>query len=261
MSWRNEKTMRWEMDNDEAKVILSACRPHGQDAGDPVFAEALSQAEHDPELRQWFEAERAFDQAVSGCLGQIPVPADLKHHILAGHRIGRKPEPARKFHLPLAMAASIALTFGLGYFAGNLNQDAGEFSLADYRESMIEVVGAGIEFDVRSSRMEELTDFVALKSAPSAKNLPGSLADDSVMGCKIVSWNDRKVSLFCFRNKAGQIVHLFVADVKDSLLAGRDTTGKVIAEVNNLPTLSWEDEGYQYLLAGHTADTDLSQYY
>ena len=53
------------MKNQEAKFILGAYRPDGQDAGDPVFAEALSQAERDPDLRTWFERGRKFDTTVS----------------------------------------------------------------------------------------------------------------------------------------------------------------------------------------------------
>ncbi len=249
------------MDNDEAKVILAACRPHGQDAGEPALAEALAQVERDPELRKWFDAERSFDQAICACLDQVPTPLDLKRHILAGHRVGQKPGSTRSVWAPLAIAASLVLTFGLGYFTGSVDRDAGEFALVDYRESMVEVIGAGIDFDVRSSRLEELADFLALKSAPIPKALPTSITDDAAMGCKIVSWQDRKVSLFCFRNKAGQIVHLFVNEVTESLIDGPSLSDKIMARVNNVPTLSWAEEGYHYLLAGHTPDTDLSQYY
>jgi len=43
------------MDSGEAKFILSAYRPEGQDASDPRFAEALEQVRRDPILQRWFE--------------------------------------------------------------------------------------------------------------------------------------------------------------------------------------------------------------
>jgi hypothetical protein len=42
------------MNNSEAKYILGAYRADGQDAAEPAFAEALRQAETDPDLGGWF---------------------------------------------------------------------------------------------------------------------------------------------------------------------------------------------------------------
>jgi hypothetical protein len=249
------------MDNDEAKLILAACRAHGQETNDPAMAEALAQAERDPELRKWFEEEIRFDQVVCSCLEQVLPPADLKRHILAGHRAGQTPRATRTIGVPLGMAAAIVLTFGVGYYTGGLDQTADGFALADYRQSMINVIETGVDFDAQSSRFQELADFVALKSAPAIKDLPAALQGDAVMGCKIVSWKNNKVSLFCFRNQAGEIVHLFVTEVNQSMSAGLATADKIIARVNNVPTVSWTDRGRQYLLTGHTPDTDLSGYY
>ena len=66
------------MKNDEAKFILSAYRPDGDDAGDARFAEALAQAEQDPELAPWLQEERRFDSVFCDALGAVPVPPDLR---------------------------------------------------------------------------------------------------------------------------------------------------------------------------------------
>ena len=65
------------MDNQEAKFILSAYRPGGQDASDPRFAEALEQARRDPVLERWFSESIAFDAAMTEKLGAIAVPNDF----------------------------------------------------------------------------------------------------------------------------------------------------------------------------------------
>jgi len=44
----NAKTMN----NQEAKFILAAYRPGGQDASDPLFAEALEQVRRDPDWQR-----------------------------------------------------------------------------------------------------------------------------------------------------------------------------------------------------------------
>ena len=75
------------MNNQEAKFILSAYRPSGEDAARKQFAEALKQVSRDPALANWLADQRAFDQANSDALCSIPVPADLRGNILAGVKI------------------------------------------------------------------------------------------------------------------------------------------------------------------------------
>ncbi len=72
------------MNNQEAKLILQACRPGGQDASDPMFAEALEQVRGDPELQQWFADQCAYDARIGSKLKEaIPIPPDLKASLLA----------------------------------------------------------------------------------------------------------------------------------------------------------------------------------
>src|SRR6266487_2814662 len=77
------------MDNQEAKFILNAYRPGGQDASDPRFAGALEQARRDPILDRWFGESVAFDAAVSQKLRAVEAPADLRENILAGVKVSR----------------------------------------------------------------------------------------------------------------------------------------------------------------------------
>src|SRR6266852_9182231 len=85
--WKRRKEQK--MDNHEAKFILSAYRPGGQDAGDPRFVEALEQARRDPMLEQWFRDSVAFDSAMTDKLRAIEVPADLRQNILVGVKVSR----------------------------------------------------------------------------------------------------------------------------------------------------------------------------
>ena len=61
------------MDNEQAKLILQAYRPGGEDAEDPFFSEALDRARLDPELAKWFAEQRAFDEAMRKAL-QTRIP-------------------------------------------------------------------------------------------------------------------------------------------------------------------------------------------
>src|SRR5215470_6851095 len=85
----NQIKKRDHMDNREAKFILNAYRPGGQDASDPRFAEAIEQARRDPGLEQWFKESVAFDATVTEKLHAVAVPVDLRDNILAGVKISR----------------------------------------------------------------------------------------------------------------------------------------------------------------------------
>jgi hypothetical protein len=78
------------MNHLEAKLILQACRPGGQDAADPMFAEALAQVRRDPLLQQWFVQEQALDASVQAGLRQaMPIPSGLKARLLAQRKAVR----------------------------------------------------------------------------------------------------------------------------------------------------------------------------
>lgn len=75
------------MERDEAKHILSLCRPENdEDRTDPVIAQALALLETDAELRTWFEDEQAADARIAKAFESIEPTADLKASILAGMR-------------------------------------------------------------------------------------------------------------------------------------------------------------------------------
>ena len=69
--------------NPPPSLLLESYRP--QDAGDPVFAEALRAVAADPELAAWFQESQRFDAVLSAKFREVPVPAGIKSHILLGY--------------------------------------------------------------------------------------------------------------------------------------------------------------------------------
>src|SRR5262245_19685517 len=106
------------MKNEEAKFILSAYRPNGQDANDPMFTAALEQARKDPALAKWFEFEQKFDRAMTAKLGAVMPPEGLRAAILAGARVSGTPSRAW-WQQPkwLALAASVVALLSVGTVA------------------------------------------------------------------------------------------------------------------------------------------------
>ncbi len=101
------------MDNREAKFILSAYRPGGQDASDSRLSEALEQARRDPMLEGWFRDSIAFDAAMTEKVRGIDVPSDLRENILAGVKVSRVPHWKNRLR-KWTIAAALILGATLG---------------------------------------------------------------------------------------------------------------------------------------------------
>ncbi len=70
------------MDKEQARFVLSGYRPDGADSLDEDFAEALRQANEDPELGSWLAESRAFDAGFAGALERLSIPPTLRQSIL-----------------------------------------------------------------------------------------------------------------------------------------------------------------------------------
>src|SRR5260370_29343839 len=103
------------MNNQEAKLILKAYRPGGQDAADPLVTEALEQARRDPVLQAWFAEEQAVDSCVQAKLRTAVVaPLELKGRLLALQKIVQPPPLLRQ---PIKMTAAAAVMLLLALVA------------------------------------------------------------------------------------------------------------------------------------------------
>ena len=75
------------MNNHDAKFLLQAYRPGGNDSMDIQMTAALEQARRDPELGLWLAREQSFDLQMSAKLQTVTPPPGLRDAILAGGRI------------------------------------------------------------------------------------------------------------------------------------------------------------------------------
>jgi hypothetical protein len=114
-----------ELDSRVAKSILSIYRP-GIDDDDPQFADALAEAERDPELRAWlFEQGKSYNE-IREKLRSIKVPDGLSEKIVRGRPIVfPKPRGARVWQIAAAMAVLAGIA---GFFLRDLVKDRGLLS-------------------------------------------------------------------------------------------------------------------------------------
>jgi len=238
------------MDNEQAKLILSAYRHTGEEASDSFFSEALEQARVDPELARWFADERRFDQAMTRTLRAQKPPEHLRQTLMLGNKVvslhRRRPLWAQPVSW-LALAAALALFLGLGI----LFHQSGQPSLtgSQFAREIIEMAESGkITLGKMSSNPEELKSWLATRGSPHDFTIPASLRGYPGVGCQTYVVNGTKVSLLCFMLGMDQVVHLFVVDEKVLEDAPREKPS-FIREHDKIAA-TWSVGGKTYLLMG-----------
>lgn len=235
------------MDNDQARFILAAARANGADATDAKVAEALAQAQRDPELARWLAEERAFDTAVVRKLQAKEPPANLRARIVAGAQLTR-PAPRtvpRAWWFGIAAAAAVVLLAASallwrradpGHLGGEI---AARPALTDWHQSCLAIFDdPGFSLDRMGAEYPPLETFLLGRGTRVLPEVPFVADALGLVGCKALAWREQPVSFLCFRSGDGELVHLFVmprGTVDESTLA----TGPVHGRIGPFATVSW----------------------
>lgn len=221
------------MNNDEARQILSAYRPSGEDASDPTFTAALEQARRDPELEEWFKKERARDAALAQVFQSLPVPEEAKRSLVAVSRmetVATRGSTKRSFWAWTgALAACLAVASGLTLLVAPYFRATPEITLYEERSigapELLRLAHAAMPLDFRGDSVPELRAWLAGRGAPEPTRLPNGMASLTAVGCRVFSDEfGNAISLLCLK-KDGELVHLFVAGGKarDALAVAEGT--------------------------------------
>ncbi|HEY4270654.1 MAG TPA: hypothetical protein VGM65_01500 [Candidatus Udaeobacter sp.] len=242
------------MNNQEAKFILSAYRPGGEDAAGTQFAEALEQVSRDPGLASWFADQRAFDQVNSEALCSILVPADLRGNILAGVKISqRRFWPKRPVLLAIAAAIMLLTTVTVVWTRQSRLETWQQDALASIR-----TLEAGqSKFDHEASDGRALQEWLVAQHSPSVGAMPDALEALPALGCKTISADGIPVSITCFRLRGGATVHLVVRDAPVSNDA--PSTQPRFTKANGWMIATWSDRGRTCMLATEATERELRQ--
>lgn len=199
------------MNNEEAKLILQAYRPGGQDASDPRFREALEQARRDPELARWFANEQALDSRISAKLNtSIKPPAHLKSQLLAQQKIVR---PAAWWRQPAWLTAAAASVVLLAVLTVIWLKPSHAPQFAAFQQTMVQnALQHTDHLKFMAQDMTQIKNWLKAQHVAADFDLPASLRDAPIHGCRVIDWNGHKVTLLCFMPNGNEHVDLFVID-------------------------------------------------
>jgi hypothetical protein len=248
------------MDNREAKFVLNAYRPGGQDANDPRFAEALRQVRRDPILKHWFDESVAFDAAMTRSLAATPVPNDLRESILTGVKVTRVPHWKNRWR-KWAIAAAVVLSATLGVLVWHNTRPA---PVAGWQLQALDAILSSIaqkesHFDVISRNPVDLVKWLRENSAPAGKKLPDGLDRLPSIGCKAFFWREKSVSLICFTLPEGRAIHLVMTNVSMESDRRLKHEAKVVQQ-GHWATATWREGDMIYMLALEGSRDELRSY-
>ena len=242
------------MTNECAKFLLSAYRPNGADARDPVFKEALEQAQRDPQLASWFRQQRDFDEIISAKLRAIEPPAGLEAAILAGLRTTSIP----RYPFSRWLAVAAALVLGLMALSQvRLNRPGKHdrfmafysYALADFKPDP--------RLDLVTTNFHQTQEFIKAKGAPTPPTVPAAVAGLPTAGCKTFAWEGQPASLTCIDLPGGQLLHLFVID-KTAFKGQPIPTG--FQKIGNWNVKFSESDGIVIMWVSHAAVEEIKQF-
>ena len=243
------------MDNQQAKEILSLYRAGLDEATDPFFAEALAQAQRDPELGRWFEKQSAIDAAMREKFQQIAAPASLPQQILAERKIVR---PAIWWAHP-ALWAAAAAAIVLAVLVGYLLQQPETPNFQSYRKNMAKLVSGEYKMMLETNDLGAIRQFLGKNHGVADYVLTKEMEKLPAEGCALINWHDRRVSLVCLERGHDDDLFLFIVD-RSALPDPPPSQTAQFARVNNMTTASWTVGDKTYVLASKGNEEDLRKF-
>jgi len=230
----------------EARLILQSYRPGSDDRSDPQFAEALREAERNPQLAQWLEIEQTFDRAVAAKLAELPEPFGLKTRILA---LQPQPQAKSSWNLAAILAAIAALLFLCAQVVSLFRNTTptNTASVSDYSREMVGFVQLPPSLAMMSDDLDAIKSWLGENRTPPI-NVPSNLSALQPVGCRLLSFRGHDVTLICFRREGDRLAHLFTVD-RAALPQMRAGKPPVFSTAGEWTTASWTEGNRVYLIA------------
>lgn len=242
------------MTNDEAKIVLGVYRPHGQDADNPFFADALRQARTDPSLAAWLKDAQSFDEDFAARLRTVRGPADAKNMIKAtmGASTGR-----RRRWWPLAIAASVVFLLTTSVLLRNRPSGLHLPENATIAQLATNLAEHHASIGLMSADPARVRQWISERDGPLPDDLPPGLAKMAMLGCETWKTTRGKISLVCFVGEGKQLVHLYVFEKAADFPGLPDYAHPRVEREGSWSLALWQNDGHAYVL-GSPNDSGIS---
>jgi len=275
------------MTRDEATALLGATRPSDErlarEAADGEVLAAFDALRADESLERWYEAECALDEVIGERLRSAlgAPPEYLRERVLAAMAAIVPEIPAIRETTAMPLRAWMGIAAGImvlgivglalreGWFTRETATAEARPALVgegvefvSFRESMSDYANGKIKLAMKDEDTVALVDWVVENSGPAFEALPEKMNALVGIGCTVIEWDGRKVSLFCFRNTTnGHIAHLFVIDRGAFPSLPRDEVLRSPEVCCGLESVAWNDEAKVYLLVAHAPNFPVSEFF
>lgn len=242
------------MNREEARFILSSVHPDRIDQHDSHMAEALKFAENDDELRQWLASATEFDRAVTEKMAEVEVPANLKTAITSGLRLAEGKTVSRRN--ALVAAASVAAMLGSAAWWLADRQSGTDYLLTRFQSDILDELLALGPLDHKTTDTDSIANWLHGHGIDPDVNVPEVIDGRQPLGCKLLEWNGRKVSLICFMKPGEEetLMHVVTLSVPTG---NSDTSSQHFRDRGNLSSVVWQQGNTVYLVAALGNDVEL----
>jgi hypothetical protein len=237
------------MNNDEARILLQAYRPGEDDREDPVFREALEQAEVNREMACWFSREQDFDSRIRAKFTRaISPPAHLRPMLLASRKAAPKVAWWRTPMVRFAAAACFAILLA----GSSIWMRRGRsLDFANYRQAMSALALKRLNPpELVSHNIADVKHWLALLDSKQELTIPKAPNGKPDLNCRTLEWKGKQIVFICFETE-NKVVHLLVTD--RAALKDPPSDALHFYKEGALATLSWSHKNKTYLAVSKDA--------
>jgi hypothetical protein len=238
----------------QARQILLNYRPWAPEALEPEMAEALALCRANVELARWFDGHCALQNAIRAQFGKVPLPAGLKEQIISEYKPHLEITWWRRPALQATAAGAMLFIAIVSIWLNFPRQTREDTSFAAYRSRMVHTAARAYGMDLETNDVGQIRAYLGQHQTPADYVLPSKLDPAAIVGCAVLSWQGRPVTMLCYRTGrplapgSKSDLYLFVIEQKD-VENPPDTNTPGFAPVGTFATASWSEGGKVYVLA------------
>jgi|GEM_PF-1905151 len=282
----------------EAISVLLAAERDPSVLATAEYTSARAMVEANPEMLEWFEAERGFYAVNEGLLTSATLRPDARERIRQAVADGTPsqlglsddlpdrsrtvdasnpyappsiapPEPEapttkagpqitfpRRSLIWLAAAAA-ALLAGMFIIPQLVGGDGSTIAAQTFAEFGSKYLDGPMSIERTKTVSDSFAHLEGL-GAPCCSHTFAPAMDADTMGCRVLSWDERKVSLICLKLDNNEIVHFMTMnldDLDEEQLAALKTTE--VLEVNKRETQTWVKNDKVFMALAHKRNIPL----